>query len=203
VAETTVEAVADGQGRLYALWLRTPEPVDWRRVRLSLHVWHLVGSGSCATRYAHRKPLKLSVEALPGPDASSAFLVGSLADIRTRLPRGEYTLTLSFHPQESGLPRLEKSVAVGGTPEVVNLKFVHFDGPNWPLPSQDVSLPAGAAEALVSLLDLPPQAIAELLAADTGSAAARQALVARLKGAGRAAPRPVGSGGRLRRPKTV
>ena len=135
VVATTVEAVVDGANRPYALWLRTPEPVDWRRVTITLTITHVVPATGCPTAYAHRHELELAVGVLPSADGSAAFLTGSLAGIPTRLPRGEYQLTLSFHAATPGLPALRPSVLVGPGPEVVKLRFIQPYGSDWPLPS--------------------------------------------------------------------
>lgn len=141
VEETAVEGIADGAGRLFAIWLRTPEPVDWRRCAASLRIRHLVDDDGCSRDYAYRRPMDLAVEMLPGPDASSAFLVGSLGNIRTRLPRGEYELVLSFDPAAADLPRLRPGPAVTGPKETVMLKFLQMNGLAWPLPNAAVAVP--------------------------------------------------------------
>lgn len=151
VEQTTVEAVVDGQGRPYALWLRTPEPLDWRRVTATLRIRHVEQTGDCPTGYEKRYPLDLAIEILPSPDGSSSFLVGSLAGQRTRLPRGEYELKLSFNPDQAQLPRLKPKASVGSVPEQVTFKFVQPSGQRWPLPSTKVSVPAGLIEQLVAI----------------------------------------------------
>ncbi|MBB6694893.1 hypothetical protein H7B90_26200 [Cohnella xylanilytica] len=133
---TTVEAVTDPQGRPYALWLRTPEPVDWRRVSAELTIRHVEPAAGCPTGFAHRRKLELEVSILPGPDGSSAFLTGELAGIPALLPRGEYELRLSFDPHLAGLPRLRPTPAAGPVPETATLKFVQPLGLAWPLPRQ-------------------------------------------------------------------
>jgi hypothetical protein len=140
VASTTIEAVVDNTGRPYALWLRTPEPVDWRRVSSNLRIAHVTGNGSCPEGYANRHPLILDIEILPSPDGSSAFLIGSQAGCRTRLPRGVYTLTLEFKSKLPDLPTL-KPISPIGTTEVVKDTFVQPNGADWPLPqgNQDLS----------------------------------------------------------------
>jgi hypothetical protein len=148
VFQTRIDAIEDDAGRLFALWLRSPEPLDWRRVSLALRIRHLQGGSPCPADYAYRRPLDLDVEALPSPDGSSAFLVGRLAGIRTRLPRGEYALTISFNPSEAGLPKLRPSAAVG-SPETLELKFLNLSGPDWPLPTEAVMVPAGLLASLV------------------------------------------------------
>ena len=154
VDQTTVEAVVDAQGRPLALWLRTPEPVDWRRVSAELRIRHVEQSGDCPTSYEERNPLDLDIEILPSPDASSAFLVGSLAGHRTRLPRGEYTLTLTFDTQLASLPHLRPTVAVGTVPEQVTMKFIQPSGQPWPLPSTGIEIPAGLLDRLARLYEI-------------------------------------------------
>ena len=149
VAETTVEAVVDAQGRPWTLWLRTPEPLDWRRVTATLRIHHVKQTGDCPTAYEKRHPLDLQIEILPSPDASSAFLVGSLAGQRTRLPRGEYELKLTFDPKLADLTPLRPTAAVGSTPEQVTYKFIQPSGQPWPLPSTGIIIPANVLEWLV------------------------------------------------------
>ena len=134
VPTTTLEAIVDSANRPFALWLRTPEPVDWRRVTITLSISHVVPGAGCPTGYAHRRKLELAVGVLPNADGSGAFLTGSLAGVATRLPRGEYSLTLSFDPAAPGLPSLRPSVLVGPGPEVVKLRFIQPFGSDWPLP---------------------------------------------------------------------
>jgi len=151
VDQTTAEAVVDSQGRPLALWVRTPEPVDWRRVSIQLRIQHVEQSGDCPTGYEKRNPLDLSIEILPSPDASSAFLVGSLAGHRTRLPRGEYTLTFTFDTKLASLPQLRPTLAVGSVPEQVKMKFIQPSGERWPLPSTGIEIPAHLLDRLTLL----------------------------------------------------
>jgi len=136
-ASTTVEALADASGRLYALWLRTPEPVDWRRVKGTLRINHTASLGSVPVDYANRWPLDLELSILPSPDAASAFLVGRFAGSHCLLPRGEYELTLSFDPYQAGLDRLRPGAGINA-PETAFLKFMQPCGKEWPLPPQGV-----------------------------------------------------------------
>jgi hypothetical protein len=135
VDATTIEAIVDSANRPYALWLRTPEPVDWRRVSITLTIRHVVPGSGCPTGYAHRHALSLAIGIVPNADGSAALLAGSLAGIPTRLPRGEYLLTLAFDPAAAGLPSLRPSILVGAGPEVVELRFIQPYGADWPLPS--------------------------------------------------------------------
>lgn len=163
VDETTIEAVVDSEGRPYALWLRTPEPLDWRRVTLSLRIEHIMVSGDCPTEYAHRYPLDLQVEALPSPDGSSAFLVGSLEGCHTQLPRGVYTLTLRFDTENpTSLPRLKPSAEIGGPVEQVIYIFVQPNGEDWPLPVTNLVAPAYVWERIAKLYRIDSKIIEEL-----------------------------------------
>jgi hypothetical protein len=163
VEETTVEAVTDASGRPFALWLRTPEPLDWRRVSLKLSIRHVKQTGDCPEGYAHRERLDLNLEALPSPDASAAFLVGSLAGQPTRLPRGEYELEITFDPDQPGLEKLRPRIVLGPTPERVVHTFIQPLGEDWPLPSDWTLVPAGAIDRLATLYGIDWTVIDELI----------------------------------------
>ncbi|MCA9985203.1 MAG: hypothetical protein KDE59_12940, partial [Anaerolineales bacterium] len=163
VGQTTIEAVVDSLERPYALWLRTPEPVDWRRVTATLRIRHVEQISSCPSGYEERLPLDLTIDILPSPDATSAFLVGSLNGEYTRLPRGEYDLKLRFDTQTSGLPVLKPRPVVGGTVEEVTLKFIQPAGQRWPQPTSGIVLPAGLIDKLARVLEIHWPLIDELL----------------------------------------
>lgn len=146
--KTAIEAIADYKGRPYALWFRTPEPVDWRRVTASLKillVTRIQSAGSepetCPNRYNHRRaPIELTLNILPSPDATSAFLIGvrgpvDASGIRQiiRLPKGEYELKLTFDHQKAELPPLHPDEEMAA-PETITLKFIQPSGED--LPSQ-------------------------------------------------------------------
>lgn len=131
--DTTIEAVVDDLERPLCLWLRTREPLDWRRVTATLEIHHVKQTGACPSGYDQRTPLKLDIDILPSPDASSAFLVGSMKGDRTHLPRGEYRLTLNFDAQAPGLPRLHPSSSLAPGPESLTLSFIQPLGFDWPL----------------------------------------------------------------------
>ena len=162
-ASTSIEALVDDVGRPYALWLRTPEPVDWRRVTTSLHIRHVVQAGNCPSSFARRQELVVSVAVLPSADASSAFLVGEMGGVWTRLPRGVYELTLRFDPVHAELPTLRPDPAVGPTPESVTYRFVQPSGLDWPLPSDSIVIPHRFFELLRDYLDVDPGPIHELI----------------------------------------
>lgn len=158
VLQTTIEAVTDAHGRPYALWVRTPEPVDWRRVTVTLSVRHVEPADECPTRYAHRQPLELGITTLPSPDGSSAFLIATFAGRSIVLPRGEFTLTLKFDPAEAGLPPLRPAVQLGTGSELVTLRFVQPLGKTWPQPSDGVYVPNVLVEIAMKNLTFPAEA---------------------------------------------
>jgi hypothetical protein len=160
--DTTLEGLSDTEARLFALWLRTPEPLDWRRVTASLRIRHTQQTGACPGGYEHRQALDVDLDILPSPDASSAFLAAKFNGSYTRLPRGEYELTLSFDPSTPSLYRLRPGAAVGTTPEVVVIKFIQPMGPAWPLPSDSMIIPGVFFERLIRVLNIPPDVLHQL-----------------------------------------
>lgn len=156
VPATTIEAVTDAEGRPYALWIRTPEPVDWRRVTTALTIRHVEPATDCPTRFAHRTPLEPAVTVLPSPDGSSAFLVASYTGPAICLPRGEYTLTLRFNPTKAGLPPLRPSVMIGGS-EVVTLRFLQPFGKPWPERRDGLYVPHHLVAVALRNLKFPPE----------------------------------------------
>ena len=156
VADVSIEAVLDGEDRLFALWLRTPEPVDWRRVTAKLRIHHVLPEDECPEKYAQRSPLELGVAALPSPDASSAFLIGNMDGVHTRMPRGEYELDLWFDADVDGLFPLRP--ATPGA-EHVKLRFICNFGKDWPKPRTFIPIPAGALEDLMIRFRISPDAV--------------------------------------------
>lgn len=137
VKETTIQAIMDNNLRVYALWLRTPEPVDWRRVTATLEIIHLKKRVYwCPRSLAYQQPLDLKLRILPSPDATSAFLIGIKSELRfdgsvfpdvinvpIRLPRGQYRLKLTFDQKFIHLPHLRPSQGID-SPEEVLLDFI-------------------------------------------------------------------------------
>ena len=116
-----------------------------------------------------------------------SFLTGSLAGVPTRLPRGEYQLTLSFHAATPGLPALRPSVLVGPGPEVVKLRFILPYGADWPLPSTHGGIRFDLLEIALKyakfdpkvweeavLLDLPAEEVEARLVASIANAPATE-----------------------------
>lgn len=178
VLATTIEAVVDSANRPLALWVRTPEPVDWRRASLTLTISHVVPASGCPTGYAHRHNLELAVGVLPSADGSAAFLTGSLAGVATRLPRGEYLLTLSFNPTTPGLPALRPSVLVGSGPEVVKLRFIQPYGQAWPLPSTHGGIRFDLVELALKYVKFDPRIWEDAVLNDRPAEEVEAALIA-------------------------
>jgi hypothetical protein len=133
VAATTVEALCDDQDRPLALWLRTPEPLDWRRVGVDMTLRHVTPDTGCPTTYANRHTMSLTVDLLPSTDGSSALLVARLGGVPTRLPRGEITLTLRYDPAAPGIVKLRPRTPPPSGHETITLTFVQPLGLRWPV----------------------------------------------------------------------
>lgn len=137
---TTVEALTDPLGRIAALWLRTPEPVDWRRVTAALRVHHVNPESGCPTAFATRRPLLLDGELLPSPDATSAFCVSALRGQPMFTPRGIIGLELSFaltgNADYAFLRRAD-----GAATERQTLVLINPANNAWPLPTDSPYIP--------------------------------------------------------------
>ncbi len=136
--ESKIELIADDLMRPYALWLRTPEPVDWRRVTARLTIQHLIEKGLCPHKHASRLSLNLDIKILPSPDASSAFLVGFFNHEAIMLPMGDYHLELEFNQQKADLPYLKAEASLSSPKERVILKFIQPSGQHWPTPPSKI-----------------------------------------------------------------
>lgn len=134
-ARTELVALTDSQDSVLALWLRTPEPVDWRRVSSRLTLRHVAPATGCPSAFARRHPLSCEMAILPSCDGASAFLAARVQGSLARLPRGEVELILRFDPAASGLPPLSPSPANGSEAETALYRFLQPLGAAWPLPS--------------------------------------------------------------------
>lgn len=162
VITTTIEGIADTKGRLYALWLRTTEPVDWRQVSADMTIHHIEPAEGCPISFAHREALSLDIDILPSADGASAFLIGLIDSIHTKLPRGGYALKLTFNAHQPGLPKLRPSTSIGSTLEVVTYRFIQPIGNPWPLPEEIEPVPGYFLEDLIELSEIDPRDIIRL-----------------------------------------
>lgn len=135
VTKTTIEVLNDEQNRPYTLWLRTPEPLDWSRVKAELIISHTLNNDH--SKLLNREALKLDIKILPSLDATSAFLVGFFNKKSIVLPRGNYQLNLEFNLAETNLVKLESDIS-SNSKEKVLLKFTQPFGMTWPLPTFEV-----------------------------------------------------------------
>jgi hypothetical protein len=115
VAATDVQSLLDEAGHLVALWWRTPEPLDWRR----LDAWIRV-RGPTELPYVPTFTARLSV--VPSPDGSGAFLIAMRGDHGVFIPRGRASVTLSYQMQVPGVVPLALPVVVGET-TIVDLEL--------------------------------------------------------------------------------
>ena len=134
VEDTTIEAVCDDQNRPLALWLRTPEPLDWRRVHVDLSLRHVVPDVGCPTAYANRDTMTMAVDLLPSTDGSGTLLISRLAGVPTRLPRGEVILNVRYEPVTSGVVSLRRRSSPDlFAAESFGLTFLQPLGRRWPV----------------------------------------------------------------------
>jgi len=97
--------------RPVAFFLRTPEPVDWRRVNV------VVAYGPAPTL-----DRRFATKLIPSPDGCACLIVLTADDVAVKVPRGSFVLRFHYAYVVAGLPTLVRRGA-GGDP------FVEFDVP--------------------------------------------------------------------------
>lgn len=152
VKKTCVEVIVNDKGRTTALWIRTPEPVNWQRVTGKLRIWHIHISDNCPRDRQRRKPLELALTFLPSPDATTAFVIGRFCNDYIFLPRGEYELTLQF--DQSLSPVLHPGPGIQ-SPEIFTQKIFNVLGDDWPLPQNWVAKVKIPLEKIRELYRIP------------------------------------------------
>ena len=129
--QTLVSLLLDGHRRGYALWLRTKEPLDWRRVTANLLVRPI-------DQLKSKESLGFQLGIVPSPDASSAFLFAIASERPVRLPKGIYDVTLQYACVVDGLPTLRRRRRSADKekenvqPFVTMLRIVVPFGNTWP-----------------------------------------------------------------------
>lgn len=141
VDTTVLEGLVDHQGRIIAFWLRTPEPLDWRRVSATAIVYHISIDQNNDITYEERDPLQVFFNLIPSPDAVSCFLVGVIGESSIYLPKGRYDFTLTFSAALEGLFPLHPRDS-----ENVSFSIIQPSGPSWPTESGMVLLPGRVFE---------------------------------------------------------
>ena len=142
VGDTVIDAVLDGIGRPMALWLLTPEPVDWRRLTVTAQLWHVAPDDGCPTGYAPRRPLALDLDVVPSVDGCAAFLVARLSGVPTCLPRGVLSLHYRYAAAAAGLATVR--LPADAPEQLVDYDLTLATGPAWPRPpAGPVSTAAG------------------------------------------------------------
>ncbi len=134
VEKSVIEPLVDERKRPYALWLRTPEPLDWRRVEATLEIEHLIKDRGCLKKTAKRTRLKLKIQIVPSPDGSSALLVGVFDHQAIMLPSGLYHLKMYFNLHQVSLPKLEHIQSTTIDKEYAKLTFLQPLGEVWAKP---------------------------------------------------------------------
>ena len=115
VPATRVAALLDSADRVVALWWRTPEPLDWRRVEASIRVRQLDGS-------PYGIHFDAAIGVVPSPDGSAAFLVAKRRSDGgvVYMARGTVQLSFLFHMERPGIVPLALDSLLG---EWVSVEF--------------------------------------------------------------------------------
>lgn len=103
---TTIEAFTDRNGKPFCFWLRTPEPLDWRRLSAQLVVYATAKDPGGKDVLPNVAPLPLDVLFTPSPDGTAALLFARAGETYVRLPKGLYILNCSYSLKTDGLPHL-------------------------------------------------------------------------------------------------
>ena len=161
-SETEIALVKTPYGgeRPLMLWLRTPEPIDWRRMQASITVLPVRAAdgkppGTYQAEAAER--LRFSVDTLPSPDGSSVLLLlRTPPDKRNRphvfWPQGLYRLTFRYAFVQDDVTRLpwlrERDLEGGNGQEAprwrdVHLRLLLVSGEPWPSATDSASRVGG------------------------------------------------------------
>ncbi len=93
--KTAFSLIMDKSVSPVGLIIKTSEPFDWRRLRVSL----AKGQPGNFTEV-------LETDLLPSPDGCSCILIAKADKVRVRLQRGEYIIRCRYFLEAAGLPRL-------------------------------------------------------------------------------------------------
>jgi|HubBroStandDraft_6_1064221.scaffolds.fasta_scaffold00172_19 hypothetical protein len=131
VSQTTrIEAAIDRERRAYALLLRTPEPLDWQRVSLTITLYPIQLQPSGQFSFANTHPISFSARFVPNFDGTQAFLVAYIDDVAVRLPRGAYELKFVYKRKLNNLPTIT-SKSEGSADKIVTQHVIYSVGPDW------------------------------------------------------------------------
>lgn len=135
-SNTTVEMLLDAHYRLYCLLLRTPEPLDWRRV--TTEAWTVFparNNNGTGEFLRDKKPIALAGRIVPNFDGTQALLfaqVGSDTMKLTRVPNGAHSIKLRYARKAAELPTLTDQATGKPDPVDITYRFVYVGGMDWP-----------------------------------------------------------------------
>lgn len=113
-------AIFDSGKAPLALLLRTSEPVDWRRIEVTL----VVGSFDL-------KGERLETKLIPSPDGCACLVIAMAEDVPVRLPRSAVAARVRFYLQAPNLPRLTVAADVGRKLDEFSFVFDQPFGDAW------------------------------------------------------------------------
>ncbi|MBB4438147.1 MULTISPECIES: hypothetical protein [Rhizobium] len=91
-----VDAFTDRDGKAFCFWVRTPEPLDWRRLSASILVYAIDRDNGGAPYLPDVAPVPLEALFTPSPDGASALMFVRMGETYVRLPAGLYVAKFSF-----------------------------------------------------------------------------------------------------------
>jgi hypothetical protein len=128
---TRVEAAIDREKRAYAFLLRTPEPLDWRRVSLTLTFYAIQLQPSGLTSFVNSPPILFTARIIPNFDGTQAFLIAYIDDVAIRLPKGAYEFKYVYKRKLLSLPTIT-SKSEGSADKTVTHHLIYPVGLDWP-----------------------------------------------------------------------
>jgi hypothetical protein len=127
VAASQIAVMLDPTGAGHVMWMRTAEPLDWRRTSGSFLYRSLASDPSKAV-----DATKFDLFFVPSFDGSSAFLFAAAGGRFVRLPKGLYDVSLSYSLVQAGLPSNRRSSGDDSTPMRTSFRIVNPFGSEWP-----------------------------------------------------------------------
>jgi hypothetical protein len=128
---TLIEALTDRDGKTFCFWIRTPEPLDWRRLSANLQVYATKRNAQGAIFLPDVSPVSLKTLFTPSPDGTSALMFAQIGETFVRLPAGLYVFKASFMFDALGLPHLRNNSDPQQKSASFELRFANTFGPSF------------------------------------------------------------------------
>jgi hypothetical protein len=130
--QTVIEAFTDRDGKGFCFWVRTPEPLDWRRLSLRALVYTLVENPAGTASLPDLPPLPLELVFTPSPDGASALMFARSGETFVRLPKGLYVIEGKFALKAPGLSHLRMRVDNTQEFQDVKIRLANTFGASFP-----------------------------------------------------------------------